>query len=226
MPEDSSDRTDFEIVRLLQKNARLSNKQVAAAVCLAPSTCHERIKRLFDLGILRGAHAEVDLGAIGLKLEALIFLKLAKYEKSVIDRFLRNIQSIPEVRQVFLVSGRHDAIVHVAVRDIDHLRTFGFGHITNLPLIVNIETSIVFDGRTNYELPIPAEIAPPKKSFSPLVKSAPPRFPLIRFATHSLSPRPLPSHGVSGTLPLRLADKFAYPVSLGRYSINREVRFR
>jgi DNA-binding Lrp family transcriptional regulator len=163
MPEHALDRTDFDIIRLLQKNARLSNKQLAAAVRLAPSTCHERIKNLFDSRILRGAHAEVDLGAIGLNLEALIFLKLAKYEKRVIDRFFVHLQSIPEVRQVFLVSGRHDAIVHVAVRDIDHLRKFGFAHITNQPLIVNIETSIVFDGRTYYELPIPAENAPPKK---------------------------------------------------------------
>lgn len=163
MAKPTLDRTDFEIIRLLQKNARLSNKQIAAAVRLAPSTCHERIKNLQSSGVIRGAHADVDLRAIGLNLEALVFIKLANYERSVIDRFLSEVESIPEVRRVFLVSGRHDAIIHLAVRDIDHLRNLGFDRITNQPLIVNIETSIVFDSRTRNELPLFADGAEPKR---------------------------------------------------------------
>jgi DNA-binding Lrp family transcriptional regulator len=81
----------------------------------------------------------------------------------VIDRFLSEIESIPEVRRVFLVSGRHDAIIHLAVRDIDHLRNLGFDRITNQPLIVNIETSIVFDSRTRNELPLFTDGAEPKR---------------------------------------------------------------
>src|SRR5215831_15274327 len=111
MPQMVLDRIDFEILRLLQKNAWLSNKQLAAAVGLAPSTCHERIKHLRLSGAIRGAHAEVDLKAVGLNLEALAFLKLAKYERGAIDRFMKELQSIPEVRRVFLVSGRYDVVV-------------------------------------------------------------------------------------------------------------------
>jgi DNA-binding Lrp family transcriptional regulator len=164
MAKPSLDRIDFEIIRLLQKNARLTNKQIAASVRLAPSTCHERIKRLERSGVIRGAHADIDLRAIGLNLEALCFIKLAKYERSVIDRFMNDIESIPEVRRVFLVSGRHDAILHLAVRDIDHLRNLGFDRITNQPIIVNIETSIVFDSRGRNELPIPLEGVQPTRN--------------------------------------------------------------
>ena len=53
----SLDRTDFGILSLLQNNASLSNKQIAAAVGLAPSSAHERLKRLRDEGVLRGTHA-------------------------------------------------------------------------------------------------------------------------------------------------------------------------
>jgi len=60
------DRTDFEILRLLQKDARLTNKELASAVELAPSSTHERVKRLWDVGVLRGLHAEVDLHALGI----------------------------------------------------------------------------------------------------------------------------------------------------------------
>jgi DNA-binding Lrp family transcriptional regulator len=157
------DRTDCEIIRLLQKNARLSNKQIAAAVRLAPSTCHERIKNLQSSGVIRGAHADVDLRSVGLNLEAFCFIKLAKYERAAIDRFMTEMESIPEVRRISLVSGRYDAVVHLAVRDVDHLRNLGFDRFTSQPMVVNIETSIVFDSRARNELPIFPEGAQPKK---------------------------------------------------------------
>jgi DNA-binding Lrp family transcriptional regulator len=162
------DRIDFEIIRLLQKNARLSNKQIAAAVHLAPSSCHQRIKNLEKAGVIRGAHVDVDLRAVGLNLEALAFIKLAKYERGAIDRFMNKIASIPEVRRVFLVSGRHDVVVHVVVKDIDHMRNLGFDHFTNQPELVGIETAIVYESRGKNELPILMDNMnnkePPKKS--------------------------------------------------------------
>jgi DNA-binding Lrp family transcriptional regulator len=154
MEQRAIDRIDCEIIRLLQKNARLSNKEIAAAVRLAPSTCHERIKNLQSSGVIRGAHADVDLRSVGLNLEAFCFIKLAKYERAAIDRFMTEIESIPEVRRVSLVSGRYDAVVHLAVRDVDHLRNLGFDRFTSQPMVVNIETSIVFDSRARNELPI------------------------------------------------------------------------
>jgi len=158
------DRTDFDILRLLQNNARLSNKELATAVRLAPSSCHERLKRLQAAGVLRGAHAEIDLRALGLSLEALMFIELAKHERAVVDRFLNDTQSIPEVRRAFLVTGRYDLVVHVAVRDIDHLKNLAFDRFTNQPAVVRIETSIVFDSRARYELPPPLT---PSKSGAP-----------------------------------------------------------
>jgi DNA-binding Lrp family transcriptional regulator len=159
------DRIDFDIIRLLQRNARLSNKQVAAAVKLAPSTCHERIKNLQASGVIRGAHAEVDMRAIGLSLEVLAFIKLANYERSAINKFMDDMASIPEVRRVFLVNGRYDVVVLMTVKDIDHLRNLGFDRITSLSMVVNIETAIVYDSRARNELPIAGEVdQSPKKS--------------------------------------------------------------
>ncbi len=148
------DRTDFDILRLLQNNARLSNKQIASAVGLAPSTCHERIKNLQTSGVIRGAHVDIDLRAVGLTLEALFFIELAKHERAIVDRFMNETESIPEVRRAFLVSGRYDLVVHVAVQDIEHLRNLAFDRFTSQPVVVRIETSIVFDSRARNELPL------------------------------------------------------------------------
>jgi len=81
------DRTDFGILRLLQNNASLSNKQIAAEVGLAPSSAHERLKRLHDDGVLRGAHADVNPKAMGIGLEALFLIELSKHERGGVDRF-------------------------------------------------------------------------------------------------------------------------------------------
>ena len=74
----SLDRTDFGILRLVQNNAGLSNKQIAAAVGLAPSSAHERLKRLRDDGVLRGSHADVDPKAMGIGLEALFLIEFVQ----------------------------------------------------------------------------------------------------------------------------------------------------
>ena len=142
----------------------MSNKEIAASVRLAPSTCHERIKNLQATGVIRGAHADIDLRALGLTLEALFFIELAKHERAVVDRFLSETESIPEVRRAFLVSGHYDLVVHVAVKDIEHLRNLAFDRFTSQPVVVKIETSIVFDSRARNELAIPREAARNKRA--------------------------------------------------------------
>jgi DNA-binding Lrp family transcriptional regulator len=160
------DHTDFEILRILQKNAWTPNKQIAVAVRLAASTCHERIRHLRASGIILSAHAEIEPRAIGVGLEALAFIKLAKYQRTAINRFLSEMESIPEVQSVFLVNGRHDVILHLAVKDIDHLRNLGLDRITSQPTVVSIETSIVYDSRSKKELPVLLE-GPQRKKTAP-----------------------------------------------------------
>ena len=153
--ESDLDRIDFAILRLLMKDAWLSNKQIAAAVGLAPSTCHERIKSLRARGVLRGAHAEVDLKAIGFALEAVLFVQLGKLETEVVDNFVRSTAAVPEVRGVFLVSGRADLIVHVVVRDMEHLKAIISEHFNRHAVVLRVETSVVFNRQQQHVMPLP-----------------------------------------------------------------------
>lgn len=149
------DRIDFAILHLLAKDAWLSNKQIAASVGLAPSSCHERIKSLRARGVLRGAHAEVNLQAIGFALEAVLFVQLGKLEVGVVDDFVSTTATIPEVRSVFLVSGRSDLIVAVAVRDMQHLKAIISQHFNRHDVVLRVETSVVFDSRQQHAIPSP-----------------------------------------------------------------------
>ena len=149
------DRTDFAILRLLTKDAWLSNKQIAASIGLAPSSCHERIKSLRARGVLLGAHAEVSLEAIGFALEAVLFVQLGKLEVGVVDDFVRSTTTIPEVRNVSLVSGRSDLIVSVVVRDMQHLKTIISEHFNRHDVVLRVETSVVFNSQKQHVIPFP-----------------------------------------------------------------------
>ncbi len=141
-------------MRLLANDARQSNKQIAAQVGLAPSSCHERLKALRAGGVLLGAHADVSLRALGFSLEALLFVQVAKLETSQIDKLLREMSAAREVRNVFLISGHFDLVVHVTVRDMDQLKRVISENIGRHKAVLRVETSVVFDRKTAHELPI------------------------------------------------------------------------
>jgi len=155
--ESDLDRIDFAILRLLMKDAWLSNKQIAAAVGLASSTCHERIKSLRARGVLRGAHADVDLRAIGFALEAVLLVQLGKLEIEVVDNFVSATATVPEVRGVFLVSGRADLIAHVVARDMEHLKAIISEHFNRHAVVLRVETSVVFNRQQHHVIPLPQD---------------------------------------------------------------------
>jgi DNA-binding Lrp family transcriptional regulator len=148
------DRTDFEILRLLQKDARLTNKELALAIDLAPSSAHERVKRLWEIGVLRGLHAEVDPRALGVGIEALLMVELSKHKRSNVDAFVQAVGEIPEVRSAFLLTGRWDVVVHVVARDMAHLKDLALDKFTNQPGVTRIETAIVYDAKRRHEVPL------------------------------------------------------------------------
>jgi DNA-binding Lrp family transcriptional regulator len=155
------DRTDIALLGLLQNNARLSVKELADVIGLAPSSTHGRLSRLRQAGVLRGTHAEVDPRALGVGLEALFMIELSKHERATVDRFLDSMVQVPEVRSALLVTGRYDLVVHVAVRDTTHLKDLAFDRFTSEPAVTRIETSIIFDGRRRYELPVLVSVSDP-----------------------------------------------------------------
>jgi len=139
------DRTDAMIVELLQKNARLSNKELAAEVGLAPSSSWERVKRLVAAGVFRGFHAETDPAAMGVGLEALIAVRIGRHSRELVDQFRRDMLALPEVTMVYHLAGRDDFLVHVAVRDAEHLRELVLGQLTTRTEVTHLETHLIFE---------------------------------------------------------------------------------
>ncbi|WP_243322017.1 Lrp/AsnC family transcriptional regulator [Geothrix sp. SG200] len=147
------DRIDCDILSLLQKDARLSNKELAGAVGLAPSSCLARVQRLRSEGVLMGAHADVDPGALGVGLQALIAVQLRQHSRAQVKAFWKHAMGLPEVLAVFHVAGTHDFQVHVAVRDAHHLRDLALDAFTTRPEVAHIQTSLIFEWAKGAAMP-------------------------------------------------------------------------
>jgi len=139
------DRTDFEIVQALQNNARLSNKELAARVQLAPSSCLERVRRLEREGVLLGFHAEVDPRVLGVGLQALVFVRLRRHSRERVEAFRRYALELPETVGVFHVTGEFDFLVRIALRDADHLRNLLMDSFTTRSEVSHLETHLIFE---------------------------------------------------------------------------------
>ncbi len=147
------DRIEFAILTALQKNARLSNKELAAQIGLAPSSCLERVRALTRSGVLQGAHAEVASDALGIGLEALVAIRLVKHSREAFRRLYAHLRSLPEVLLVFHVTGVNDLQVHVAVRDIHHLRSLIVESFAIRPEVDHCETAVIYELHRTHQWP-------------------------------------------------------------------------
>ena len=147
------DRTDFRILAELQNDARLSNKELAAKVGLAPSSCLERVRRLQAEGALRGFHAEVDPAALGIELQALIAVRLRRHSRDLYEGFRTHLMSLAEMVAVYHLAGANDFLVHVAVRDVEQLRNLVLDAFTTRPEVGHVETALVFEHARGRVLP-------------------------------------------------------------------------
>lgn len=144
MPGEHLDRTDRAIVEALQNNARLPNKQLAELVGLAPSTCLERVRALVTRGVLTGFHADVDRPSLGRSLEAIHAVRIRPHSRAHVDAFWEYVLALPEVIEVFHVTGADDFLVHVGLADTDALRNFVLDRLTVRPEVAHVETHLIF----------------------------------------------------------------------------------
>lgn len=149
----SLDNTDLQILALLYKNARLTNKEIATQVGLAPSSCLERIKRLQSDAILGPARQEVNFNALGGHIQGMISVRLSDHNRATVDQFQADLLPLPEVVSLYHMGGENDFLVHVTVSDSLHLRDFVFNAITARPEVNHVETSLVYDYKTSNVLP-------------------------------------------------------------------------
>jgi DNA-binding Lrp family transcriptional regulator len=139
------DDVDRRILTTLHGDARISNSALADAVGIAPSTCHGRVRRLQDLGVIRGFYTDIDPAAIGLSLQAMISVSLQSNARGRIRNFIQHIRRRPQVMDVYFLAGGDDFLLHVAARDTDDLRSFVVENLNADQDVAGTQTSLIFE---------------------------------------------------------------------------------
>jgi DNA-binding Lrp family transcriptional regulator len=139
------DDVDRRILILLHRDARMSNSALADAVGIAPSTCHGRVRRLHEIGVIRGFYADIDPAAIGLSLQAMISVNLQANARAKIRNFIAHMRSKPQVMDVYFLAGADDFILHVAARDTEDLRSFVVENLNADADVAGTQTSLIFE---------------------------------------------------------------------------------
>lgn len=143
------DELDTAIVRELQADARRTNRDVAAAVGVSPTTALDRTRSLRDRGVIRGAILDVDLASLGRPVQALIAVRIRPPSRRVIEAFRQWAAALPDTLGVFVTSGTEDFLIHVAVPDNDALYALVIDRFTERAEIADVRTSVVYEHLRN-----------------------------------------------------------------------------
>jgi DNA-binding Lrp family transcriptional regulator len=139
------DDVDRRILNALHDDARVPNSVLADMVGIAPSTCHGRLRRLQEIGVIRGFYTDVDPAAIGRPLQAMISVNLQSNARGRIRHFIAEIRKLRPVIDVYFLAGADDFILHVAARDTDDLRAFVVENLNADPDVAGTQTSLIFE---------------------------------------------------------------------------------
>lgn len=139
------DDVDRRILALLHGDARITNNALAQIVGIAPSTCHGRVRRLVDLGVIRGFYTDIDPIAVGLPLQAMISVNLQANARGKIRSFIQQIRGRRQVMDVYFLAGADDFLLHVAARDTEDLRSFVVENLNADADVAGTQTSLIFE---------------------------------------------------------------------------------
>lgn len=131
--------TDRQILNIIQKDARITNAEIARQVGLAPSAVLERVRKLEERGVIRGYATEIDADKVGLGLTAFVAVRTHECCNET-DKFLAE---IPEVLEVHDVAGEDSYLLKVRVKNTEALSRLLRERLKNVPNVADTKTTVV-----------------------------------------------------------------------------------
>jgi len=143
MAHDNSniDRIDHAILRELQTDGRLSNNALADRVNLSESACLRRVRRLEEIGLLRGYVGLVDQTRAGFPDNVFVQITLHSQQQDDLASFERAVRQLPEVMECYLMSGDSDYLLRVIVADARDYERIHSQFLTRLPGVDRVQSS-------------------------------------------------------------------------------------
>ena len=137
------DELDRLILEELQKDARISNAELARRVQLSPPATLARIRRLEESGLIKGYTTNIDRKMAGYDLLCFVSVSLQVHDTDQLYAFRGAIREIPRVLECHHVTGDYDYLLKVVARDTADLEDFLVNQLTPAPGVARIHTSVV-----------------------------------------------------------------------------------
>lgn len=137
------DKTDSEILNLLQDNSNQTHKSIAQALGMTTTPIFERVKRLQREGYIDKYMAIVNKRRLGYKQTIFVGITLKGHTREYLDRFVKIVDEFDEVMECHRVSGSYDYLLKVVVRDIEAYETFILTKLTLISDLGNVQSMIV-----------------------------------------------------------------------------------
>lgn len=137
------DETDMQILRTLQKNAKLTTKELADAVHLSPTPVFERQRRLERKGYIKKYVAVLDPEKLGQGLLVFCKVRLKQINREIAEAFDHRVQRIPEVTECYNTSGNYDYLLKVRVEDMKSYQEFILNKLGAIESVGSIESTFV-----------------------------------------------------------------------------------
>jgi Lrp/AsnC family transcriptional regulator for asnA, asnC and gidA len=144
------DSVDLKILTELIENAAVPYTEIAKKIGVSGGTIHVRMKKMEDLGIVKGSHLEINYTRLGYDITAFLGIFLDKSE--FYDKAVDDLRKIPEVVNVHYTTGNYSMFVKIICRDTQHLREVLHDKIQKVSGIQRTETSISLEESINRTL--------------------------------------------------------------------------
>ncbi len=135
------DETDRRILRILQKDGRVTNSDLSDAVNLSPSACHRRVQHLEKSGLIRDYVALLDPRKVDRPATVFVEISLSGQADEVLDAFEREVAKIPDVLECHLMAGQSDYLLKVVAADTDQFAQVHRRYLAKLPGVAQMHSS-------------------------------------------------------------------------------------
>jgi Lrp/AsnC family leucine-responsive transcriptional regulator len=139
------DTFDRAIITALQEDGRMPVAAIAERTALSATPVSRRLKRLEDEGLIRGYAPVLDARKLGFALDAYVLVNLDAHSDENISGFEQAIDENPYVIACHAVTGERDYLLHVMVRDVEHLGQITLKSIVRIKGVRDVQSVIVLD---------------------------------------------------------------------------------
>ena len=135
------DETDRRILKVLQRQGRISNAELSEAANLSASACHRRVQRLEKEGYIRDYVALLNARKMGVPTTVFVEITLQAQADEVLDAFEKAVGRIPDVLECHLMAGSADYLLKVVAENTDDFARIHRQHLARLPGVAQMQSS-------------------------------------------------------------------------------------